>query len=239
MTRKPLSIRPLDDLPVRRPPVRQEILPRPETLSEAAYERVAANLMDGAYVPGDRVATRGLATDLGVSATPAREAMLRLVSEGALELRNARTIVVPTLTAARLKEIYCIRYAFEPMAAQEAAPNISDDDVKKLERTQERMRAAYDRQDYPAVFHENREFHFRIYGAAGMPLVSTFIKAAWLRIGPTFRLLYPTLAVPADAIRVHELAIAAARAHDATKLAAAIHEDLARGERLLSRVIQS
>src|SRR5215472_18250466 len=98
--------------------VRQPALPRPETLSEAAYERVAISLMDGAYVPGDRVATRGLATDLGVSATPAREAMLRLVNEGALELRNARTIVVPTLTAARLKEIYCVRHALEPMVAE-------------------------------------------------------------------------------------------------------------------------
>jgi DNA-binding GntR family transcriptional regulator len=237
MTRAPLSINSRDLAARRRP--RQETLARPETLSEAAYEQVGVSLMDGAYVPGDRVATRGLATDLGVSATPAREAMLRLVSEGALELRNARTIVVPTLTAARLKEIYCIRYALEPMAAEGAAPNITDDDLKKLERAQERMRAAYDQQDYPSVFRENREFHFRIYGAAGMPLVSTFIKAAWLRIGPTFRLLYPTLAVPADAIRVHEAAIAAAGARDGAKLAATIREDLERGERLLSRIIQA
>src|SRR5215471_5961271 len=164
--------------------VRQLALPRPETLAEAAYEQVAASLMDGAYIPGDRVATRGLASDLGVSATPAREAMLRLVSEGALELRNARTIVVPTLTAARLSEIYCVRYALEPMAAEHAAPHITEEHMRKLERAQERMRVAYDRKDYPAVFRENREFHFRIYGAAGMPLVSTFIKAAWLRIGP-------------------------------------------------------
>jgi DNA-binding GntR family transcriptional regulator len=222
-----------------RRPVRQDALLRPETLSEAAYEQVSASLMDGAYVPGDRVATRGLATDLGVSATPAREAMLRLVNEGALELRNARTIVVPTLTAARLAEIYSVRYALEPMAAEQAAPNIMEEDVKKLERAQERMRSAYDRKDYPAVFRENREFHFRIYGAAGMPLVSTFIKAAWLRIGPTFRLLYPTLAVPEDAIRIHEVAIAAARARDGAKLGAAIREDLQRGDRLLSRVIQT
>ena len=237
MTRGPLSIHPRDPSARRSP--RQDTLPRPETLSEAAYERVAISLMDGAYVPGDRVATRGLATDLGVSATPAREAMLRLVNEGALELRNARTIVVPTLTAARLSEIYSVRYALEPMVAEHAAPNITEDEIRKLERTQERMRAAYDRKDYPGVFRENREFHFRIYGAAAMPLVSTFIKAAWLRIGPTFRLLYPTLAVPEDAIRIHETALAAARAHDGPKLAAAIREDLERGDRLLSRVIQT
>ena len=195
--------------------------------------------MDGAYLPGDRVATRGLATDLGVSATPAREAMLRLVSEGALELRNARTIVVPTLTAARLKEIYCVRFALEPTAAEVAAPKFTNEDTAKLERTQERMCAAYERGDYRAAFHENREFHFRIYETADMPLVMTFIQAAWLRIGPTFRLLYPTLAVPDDAKRIHEIALAAIRNHDGPALAAAIRQDLQRGEALLSRVIQT
>jgi DNA-binding GntR family transcriptional regulator len=220
-----------------RAPVRQVALPRPDTLAEAAYEQVAASLMDGVYVPGDRVATRGLAADLGVSATPAREAMLRLVSEGALELKNARTIVVPTLTAARLKEIYCVRYALEPMAAEQAAEYIADEDIRRLERGQERMRAAYARQDYRTVFRENRDFHFHIYGAAGMPLVLSFIQAAWLRIGPTFRLLYPTLAVPADALRVHDAAIAAARDRDGAKLREAIHHDLQRGEVLLGRVI--
>ena len=228
--------RPLPKEPARLP-VRQVALPRPETLAEAAYEQVAASLMDGAYIPGDRVATRALATDLGVSATPAREAMLRLVSEGALELKNARTVVVPTLTAQRLREIYCVRHALEPMMAEHAAKSLTSDDIRRLERAQERMQAAYDRQDYRTVFRENREFHFRIYGAAGMPLILTFIQAAWLRIGPTFRLLYPTLAVPSDALRIHEAAIAAAREADADKLRQSISDDLRRGEILLTRVI--
>jgi DNA-binding GntR family transcriptional regulator len=165
--------------------------------------------------------------------------MLRLVSDGALELKNARTMVVPTLSAARLKEIYCVRYALEPMAAEHAAALLTDDDVRKLERSQERMRAGYAREDYRIVFHENREFHFRIYATAAMPLVLSFIQAAWLRIGPTFRLLYPTLAVPADALRIHDAAIAAAGARDGARLGVAIREDLQRGEALLARVIQA
>jgi len=163
---------------------------------------------------------------------------LRLVSEGALELKNARTIIVPTLTLARLKEIYCVRNALEPMAAEQAAERLGEQDIRRLERAQERMRAAYQREDYRTVFQENREFHFRIYGASEMPLVLTFIQAAWLRVGPTFRLLYPSLAVPADAVRIHELAIAAAAARDGEKLRDAIRQDLHRGEALLSRVIR-
>jgi DNA-binding GntR family transcriptional regulator len=216
-----------------------EILERPGTLAEAAYERVAASLMEGGYVPGDRLATRTLATQLGVSLTPAREAVLRLVSEGALELRNPRTIVVPTLSAQQFEEIYCIRHALEPMAAKLAAPHLTDEDTKVLERSLERMTGHYARGDYRQAFRSNREFHFRIYAAAGMPLVLAFIQAAWLRVGPTFRLLYPTLAVPEDALRIHAEAISAVKARDPAGLSVAIQKDLLRGEALLNRLISN
>ena len=118
--------------PGRRAASEPEVLERPGTLAEAAYERVAASLMEGGYVPGDSLATRTLAGQLGVSLTPAREAVLRLVSEGALELRNPRTIVVPTLSAQQFREIYCIRHALEPMAAKIAAHHLTDEDAKAL-----------------------------------------------------------------------------------------------------------
>ena len=52
--------------------------------------------MEGGYVPGDRLVARALAAQLGARLAPAGEAVLRLVREGALELRIPRTIVVPT-----------------------------------------------------------------------------------------------------------------------------------------------
>src|SRR5882672_5601920 len=222
---------------VRRADSESEILERPGTLAEAAYERVAASLMEGGYVPGDRLAARTLAAQLGVSLTPAREAVLRLVSEGALELRNPRTIVVPTLSSRQFKEIYCIRHALEPTAAKIAADQLTAEDTKALERSLERMTGHYARGDYRQAFRSNREFHFRIYAAAQMPLVLSFIRAAWLRVGPTFRLLYPTLAAPEDALRIRAEAISAIKVQDADGLAAAIEKDLRRGESLLSRLI--
>jgi DNA-binding GntR family transcriptional regulator len=222
---------------VRRSKFEPEVLERPITLAEAAYESVAASLMEGGHLPGDRLVARTLAAQLGVSLTPAREAVLRLVSEGALELRNPRTIVVPTLSLQQFREIYCIRHALEPTTARIAAAQLTDEDAKVLERLLERMTGHYARGDYRQAFRSNREFHFRIYAAAGMPLVLSFIQAAWLRVGPTFRLLYPTLAVPKDALRIHVEAISAIKAKDEIALSAAIEKDLLRGEALLSRLI--
>src|SRR2546423_707598 len=125
-----------------------EALTRPDTLAGAAYDRVSESLMDGAYIPGDRIGSRSLASDLGISATPAREAMLRLVGEGALEMPNARAVVVPELTAARLQEIYFIRYGLEPAVAAIGAEFLSDDDIRKLERSQQRMTEGLDNRDY-------------------------------------------------------------------------------------------
>jgi DNA-binding GntR family transcriptional regulator len=237
MTRNELSRPTRRDARLRLGATKLAALARPETLAESAYERVAQSLMDGAYIPGDRVASRSVAADLGISATPAREAILRLVGEGALELVNARIVAVPQLTPARLKEIYALRFALEPMAAAEAAKNLTNDDFRRLDRAQERMKGGYGRLDYRTVFTANREFHFCIYAASRMPLVVSFIRATWLRIGPTFRLLYPSLAIPADAVRIHEVAMAAARTRDGDGLSGAIRRDLARGEALLTRVI--
>ncbi len=195
--------------------------------------------MDGAYSPGDHVVTRKLAADLGVSATPAREAMLRLVQESALEMLNARTVVVPRLTAQRLSELHYLRDALEPLLAEHGARNLKDEDIRRLARSNDRMAAAYDRQDFHAVFRENRDFHFLIYRAAAMPLIVSVVQTVWLRIGPTYRLLYPTLAVPEDALRIHAAAIAAARNRDGAALAAAIRDDLHRGHSLLTKVIRN
>jgi len=60
---------------VRRSEFEPEALERPITLAEAAYESVATSLMEGGYVPGDRLVARALAAQLGVSLTPAREAV--------------------------------------------------------------------------------------------------------------------------------------------------------------------
>src|SRR5262249_41107647 len=147
MTRNELSRPTRRDtrLAPRRGATQLDALARRAPLAEAAHEGVGQTVVAGAYLPGDGGRSRGVAAELGMSATPAREAILRLVGEGALELVNARIVAVPQLTPARLKEIYALRYALEPMAAGEAAENLAEEDVRKLERAQERMKAAYDR----------------------------------------------------------------------------------------------
>lgn len=72
-------------------------------LSEQVYETIRASLMDGRYEPGERLTIASLAEQLGVSITPVREAIFRLVTERALEMRAATSIHVRRLTADELR----------------------------------------------------------------------------------------------------------------------------------------
>src|SRR4029077_4436058 len=89
--------------------------------SQRAYEEIRAYLMRGRLKPGERLVSRLLASELGISTTPVREALARLASEKALELDHRNTVVVPTLTAERYEEIRDLRAQLEGLAAMRAA----------------------------------------------------------------------------------------------------------------------
>ena len=64
-------------------------------LSDQVYGSVRNALVEGRYEPGQRITIARLAKELGVSGTPVREAIFRLVTERALEMKAATEIRVP------------------------------------------------------------------------------------------------------------------------------------------------
>ena len=85
------------------------------------YARLAAQLMSGQLLPGDRLKIRELADEIGTSVTPVRDALLRLVQDGALVMPTPRVIRVRSLTLREYLEIRSIRLELEGMAAGMAA----------------------------------------------------------------------------------------------------------------------
>ena len=78
-------------------------------------------LIVGSLKPGIRLITREIAEQLGTSITPVREALLRLVSAGALQATHAQAFLVPEISLTRFKELNQIRKNLEGMAAAAAA----------------------------------------------------------------------------------------------------------------------
>ena len=72
-----------------------------ESMGDRVYMQIASALIEGKLKPGDRLRIRELAAELGTSVTPVRDAILRLVQDGALVMRSARDIGVAQVSLAQ------------------------------------------------------------------------------------------------------------------------------------------
>ncbi|RWX58852.1 GntR family transcriptional regulator, partial [Mesorhizobium sp. M2A.F.Ca.ET.039.01.1.1] len=104
------------------------------TLSDRVYGIVRESIRCGVYEPGEKITHRAVASQLGVSVTPVREAITRLLSEESLSMAGPKTIRAPTLGRADLEEITKIRVNLEGWAAELAAGNASRAFISELEQ---------------------------------------------------------------------------------------------------------
>lgn len=182
MARAPKSARP----PVLRavPVAEAETAPIDRAnLSETLYRRFREALMNGHHPPGERLRIGALAEQYGVSITPVREAIFRLVSEGALVMRAATAVSVPVLTADQLREIQLTRLLLEGACAERAAQLATPETTDALEALHRRYIEAW-RTDPVAASRLNREFHTALACAAQAPIMVGVIKAMWAMMGP-------------------------------------------------------
>ncbi|MBW6400185.1 GntR family transcriptional regulator [Roseomonas sp. HJA6] len=164
-------------------------LDRDETLSEKVYARLRSALVGGRLVPGQKLVHRQLALELGVSPTPVREALLRLVSDGALDL-DARGIAwVPRLPPDRYAEIMELRVMLEGRAAAQAALLATAADIAGLRAIHARVMEARRIGDGAVLLAENERFHFGVIALARMPVLQRLVESLWTQAGPTISLL--------------------------------------------------
>ncbi|MEX2197763.1 MAG: GntR family transcriptional regulator [Burkholderiales bacterium] len=160
------------------------------TLGQRVYGGLRDYLMAGQLQPGQKLTLRELATALNVSPMPVREAVRRLCAEGALEMLPNRRIRVPVVTKSRFRELLRIRVAVEGLAVEEAARRIRMDDVDRMEALNREFAAEMQRRQADGVklFRINKDIHFLLYEAAGMPMLLPVIEGLWLQIGPVLHL---------------------------------------------------
>lgn len=90
----------------------------PMTRSAWADHRLREAILGGRLQPGDPLVISTLAKELGLSATPLREALGRLAAEGLVEMQAHGSARVATVDLAEAVEIYELRQVLEPMALE-------------------------------------------------------------------------------------------------------------------------
>jgi DNA-binding GntR family transcriptional regulator len=210
---------------------------RTASLAESARGELRAAVMAGRFEPGTRLTVRSVAQALGVSFTPAREALYGLVSEGALETASSGTAVVPVLDEPRVRELLVIRQALECAAARAAVAHVDEAMLDRLRVCHAALIAADRSGDYKRLMTLNWEFHFAIYAAADMPRLVRMIEGCWLQTGSYLNVIYPEYGRNDLGIRNHEAILAALEARDGPALADAVRRDIEMsGEALMQAI---
>jgi DNA-binding GntR family transcriptional regulator len=202
-----------------------------EPLHEKVYASLRNALRTGRLRPGQAMTIRGLGKELGVSATPVREALQRLIASHALKVLPNRTVIVPPLTRERCEEITKVRLRLEGLAGRQSVGWITDQAIKRLVSRKNRMERAIKDRNLSAYLQNNEEFHSTIYEAAQAPFLNQMIDLAWLQVGPWFNLLAVEGNFYENANASHELVIDRLVARDAEGVEAAIQQDISQAVR--------
>ena len=203
------------------------------TLAEKAYEKVRSGLISARFEPGEILRIRSLATEYGISATPVREALQRLVAENALELQPNKSFRVPVLSTARFEEVRRIRCALEPMAAELACANITTEDLATLVLLAEQMDHSIEHLNRADYTIQNEQFHFYVYEKANSPLLLDMIRDLWVQVAPFFNRLFQGPEYLSNSNYWHKQIVSALETADAQKVKFGVFSDIeAAGEEL-------
>ncbi|MBS0418754.1 MAG: GntR family transcriptional regulator [Proteobacteria bacterium] len=159
------------------------------SLQDVAYERIRNALRGGSFKPGESLPTRTLAKALGISTTPVREALARLVAQNVLAVDPVNgTPFVPEVTPALVAEIYEIRALLEGLASQHAAESVTPEEIAELEKLWVKIKGAKS-QPYTQQQLLTEEFQHIVYKAARRPVLLDLIQSVWLRSGMVLHLV--------------------------------------------------
>jgi DNA-binding GntR family transcriptional regulator len=122
-------------------------------------------ISQGHFKPGEHLKEAELATALGVSRGPVREALTQLEAEGHVELRRHRGAFVSQLTRADVEEVHTLRAAIERLAAERACVRMGPLELAAMDAVLADMLAAPDDVTPEEVVRMDLQFHDIIYSS--------------------------------------------------------------------------
>lgn len=201
---------------------------------EVVYQKLRRQILFGELIPGQAVTIQGLTESLEAGMTPVREALRRLISEGALDFQGNRRVSVPVLSANNINELIFARQAIEPQLIILATQKANPGDVDRLEAIDTQLDKAIETGDLNGYLQKNYEFHHALYDLADAPILVSLADSMWLRFGPSLRVVCGRLGTQ-NLPDLHKACLSAMRAGDAQSAAAAIREDVIQGMEQVKR----
>lgn len=143
-----------------------------QRLADQVYDVLRSRILERQLLPGERLSVPKLAVELGLSRSPVREAVQRLVAEGLGVEQIHRGAAVASVEPAELDEMYEIRSLLEGLAARRAAVLVGTTLVADLDALLTEHAAAIDARSEPDIIRADLGFHARILEASGSDYLS-------------------------------------------------------------------
>ncbi|UCM88177.1 GntR family transcriptional regulator [Streptomyces marincola] len=128
-------------------------------LREQVREELRSRINEGVIKPGERIYEHLVASELGVSRNPVREAIRMLESEGLVVVEPRRGVLVRRFDPRDVEDLFDVREAMEVLAARLAARRRGAEDLDRLRQLTEAGRLALVRGDLAEVDRTNSDFH--------------------------------------------------------------------------------
>jgi len=204
---------------------------------EQVYQKLRAQILFGEMAPGQPVTIQGLTDSLGAGMTPVREAIRRLISDGALVFQGNRRVSVPVLSAGDLEELIFVRKSIESELTRRAARHATPALIAELEAIDTALDSAITAGDVTGYLQHNYRFHSVLYAQAQAPVMTDLSDRMWLRFGPSLRVVCGRFGTQNLPDRHKEL-LEALRASDVEAAAEAMAQDVVQGMQMVDAVLQ-
>jgi len=206
-------------------------------LSDEVAGHLRAAIMSGALRPGTFIRLDETAAKLGVSATPVREALLKLRGEGMVQLEPHRGHVVLPLSRQDVDDIFWVQATIATELATSAAERISDAEIDDLAQLTDVLAAAVDAADIDAIAAAEFGFHRVFNHATGR------IKLAWFLLHVARYMPLVVYAADPDwgatAVRNHREVVEALRRRDTATVVERTTRQFTDGARRLTERLQA
>ena len=157
-------------------------IPAPTLVREEALKKLREAIIDGYFVPGERLVESNIYELLGVSRPLLREVFRHLESEGLIVAELRKGYRVAKITSTEAEEIYEVRALLEPAAMRAASERATGKDVIKLRRIFDNAARAAVKADLPRLVSYVSEFHSCIFEMAGNRVSAEILMRLHARI---------------------------------------------------------
>lgn len=152
-----------------------------KSLNQQTYDRCRKDIMTFALKPGEPVSAAKLAERYNVSRTPAREALVRLQSEGLVDIFPQSKSMISRINVARARQEWFIRKTLEIAMTDDFFKNVTPADISEMRTFAEVCRRIGEQPrnhetSYEYLVNDNK-FHAVTYRVAGETLAADIISS--------------------------------------------------------------